>query len=460
MDGPRSLESYLMDFRSVSVPIEPAHDRDVSRERKVIAAYCESWEVDWRNLVEKWASILPPMRESVRVAALAPARMECTRIAGLLGAIASETQSCHKYQASLLELSILENWLSCESRDETSDIVKAWRHRTRHLFDIHLLQHEFDVGQKCRLSRARKLLADVAVYRSLQRPVQVGPLYLLSEDADVTAVDSGRSVNGMEFLDRYPHIDAIRGLQERSLASMRSNDLLLLERRSWQFTELLLSSQALHPNKWSDANFYWNRVVTAGSNVFVAAETYALIGGYSVSVPLFEDMDIGQRISVMRGKYTQYGFMPNVTTIKRCSHREESSAVRILLALAEEKALYDDGNPEASFFDVAHEQRVRTISEDSLLVAIAEYAKICPSNAWRFEAVLSGLLSETHRIMQDKSRTDALFRRVMCHMGFAPEHYKCDGGVVLLVNTQGFRNCAETFRRRTSQEAPLYSRSD
>ena len=45
-------------------------------------------------------------------------------------------------------------------------------------------------------------------------------------------------------------------------------------------SELLLSAKNLRPDNWDEANFYWNRVTTPGSNLCFSAEVYALCGGY------------------------------------------------------------------------------------------------------------------------------------------------------------------------------------
>ena len=51
-------------------------------------------------------------------------------------------------------------------------------------------------------------------------------------------------------------------------------------------------------------------MVTAGWNVAFTLEAYLLAGGYTPTVELFEDMDLGQRISVMRGRHAGGRFVP------------------------------------------------------------------------------------------------------------------------------------------------------
>lgn len=451
MDGPRSLAEYLDDFRDVCLPIAPANARSVGTERRAIDDYLELWPSEWREHVESLADSLSTMPDDVRVVALAPARMEQTRITGLLDGLSQDIAGVQDFGARMLELIILENWLTTESRDDTEAAVTYWTQHHPRAYAVHLCRHQFAASATCRLALARKLLADVALLRSRRRPIQSAPLYLLSEDADVTQVERGRTLSAVRILDARPWLDGLRGPQERSLSALRSNDLLLLERRSWQFTELLLSSSSLHPHIWPKANFYWNRVVTAGSNVMFSAEAYALIRGYSTGVPLFEDMDIGQRLSVLRGEYFRGRFVPNVRTVQRFSSREESDAARVMLSLRTQTHLYDDGDPDATFYNSQHEYAVRNADKRALLEALSDVAFLSRGNSPRFEAILTSLLRETYRILCDEDSARKVFNRVMHWLGFAPDDFRCSGHVVSLHRFSGFCHNASSFRHSLSR---------
>lgn len=446
MDGPRTLGEYLHEFGDTRLPLPPTPERSIEGERRAIDAYCERWTPEWASQVESYAERLPPMSPGIRVAALAPARMEQIRISGLLEGLVHDISSLGP-NSNALELVILENWLEHETRDDTAGVVTSWLARHDGLRVVHLLAHEFHPSTLCRLAYARKLLADVAVLRSRRRHRQSGPLYLLSEDADVTDIESGRTQTALRILDACPWLDGLRGPQERSLHAMKHNALLLLERRSWQFTELLLSSTRYQPHLWPQANFYWNRVVTAGSNVFLSAEAYALIRGYSSNVPLFEDMDIGQRLSVLRGQYSGSRFIPNVTTVQRFPSREESDASRAMLSLRDSAHIYDDGDPDATFYCPKHEQAVRTSGVTSLLQSLSDVAMPHDRSIHRFEAILTSLFREVYRILRDEDRTHAVFQRVMYHLGFRHADFVVSDDSVSVHCHSGFRRNVARVRR-------------
>lgn len=178
----------------------------------------------------------------------------------------------------------------------------------------------------------------------------------------------------MKYLDIHPKLDALRGSQDRTRWALANNQLLLLERRSWFFTECQLSAKRLWPTNWEGANFYWNRVVTGGWNTCFTAETYALIRGYTPTVRIFEDMDIGQRISVLRGYWRGERFIPDVSTVSRFPYRAESSAARAILSLSQERHIYDDDNDFECFFGTYSEKSVHEKPLKDLIQNIRDFS--------------------------------------------------------------------------------------
>ncbi len=407
MDGPKSLNYYLDLFKKSHLP--PSIERCSYTQNISVEKYVDTWSNGWKDLVKKYADEIPPLTSKVRVVGLIPARNEEYRIISCLDAL--EYDVCTSNMCNTFELIILENGNITEI-GQTYSSVSDWIRRHMPLFSIHCLKHSWDKKEKYPLAKARKLLSDIVIYRMLKTKPN-HPIYLLSEDADIEHIQKGRMRAALLKLDRQPWLDAIRGMQERSIYALKQNHLALLERRSWQFTELLLSSKRYWPENNKHYNFYWHRVVTAGSNVFFSAEIYSLIGGYSSDVTVFEDMDIGQRISVLRGYYVQGRFFPRLNTIQRFSFREEFSIARILLSLVNKGHVYShDGT---GFYDVDHLIK-QPNSIDLLLNKLAPYARPDRDNITMYEQVISNLKMEIQRIFNGDTKGDQLFSRVMSYL--------------------------------------------
>lgn len=447
MDGPKSLEYYLALFNGHHVP--PATERCPRRQHIAAQAYIDSWHKCWRDVVREYAGRIPPLDSAVRVIGLIPARNEEFRIPACLTAIAHDVVSSG--MSDEFELVILENG-QVDEVGPTVNSVSNWNTRNHPSFLIHTLQHHWHETEKCPIAKARKLLADIAIYRVHQaKPTH--PVFLLSEDADIERIQAGRMRMALTKLDKQPYLDAIRGPQERSIGALRQNHLALLERRSWQFAELLLSSKRYWPEKNTHHNFYWHRVVTAGSNVFFSAEVYALIGGYSDDVSVFEDMDIGQRISVLRGGCLGTHFVPRLDTIRRFSFRQESSIARVLLSLVNNGHLY--GHDGTGFYDVDHIIK-RPNATAFLLQELAPFARSQRSNLHRYERVLSDLYAEILRIFEVHGEGVELFRRVMICLGFKTNIYICtDSGDISFIDAPIFRPIQDLRYIREREELKL-----
>ena len=425
MDGPKSLNYYLKLYGRIHIP--PSGTRCHKREQRAMLQYVDSWPAHWRNTITSLADTLPAMSPRTRIVGLVPARNEEHRIRAFLKAILNDVYSSQ--MESSCELIILENGLPMEI-GPTGSAIETWIKESHPHFPVHILKHTWDEAEASPLAKGRKLLADVAVFRACKfSPRQ--SFYLLSEDADTISIQTGRLRGALSLLDRFPVVDAIRGRQERSLWAMNCNHLALLERRSWQFTELLLSSRRYWPDKNTHHNFYWHRVVTAGSNVFFSAEVYSLIGGYSDDVSVFEDMDIGQRISVLRGHYAGARFIPRLDTICRFPFRQESCIARVLLSLVRKGHLY--GHDGAGFYGVDHIIK-RPDSVALLLQKLAPHAQPHQNNIHRYEEVLKDLYIEILRIFEGRGEGVKLFRRVMMYLGFKNNAYACtDSGDICLL---------------------------
>lgn len=439
MDGPKSLEYYLKIFQGKHLP--PSLSRCPRREHRLMKDYINSWPPYWKQIVENLALKLPRIKSTIRIVGLIPARNEQYRILGCIDAIISDVKTSG--MENLFELIILENGIS-EEIGYLDNIIMEWKKNHKSSLLIHILKQTWNLSEKYPIAKARKILADIAIYRINKANLKY-PTYLLSEDADIESIQTYRLKAGLSKMDNNPTIDAIRGTQERSIRVMKENHLVLIERRSWQITELLLSSHQLWPQNNKNFNFYWNRVVTAGSNVFFSAEVYCLIGGYTEDIAVFEDMDIGQRISVLRGRYCNNEFIPRMDTVLRFPWREESSIARVLFALSKRDHLYNhDGS---SFFNTDNFIKSPDAIQN-LLYELKPYSRVENRNIYRFEQVLTDLYLEIQRILKDNYLSKMLFIRMMYFLGLSKDCYLLlANDCVILKNIPYFQDLLSSFLR-------------
>ena len=138
MDGPKSLEHYSALFNGHHVP--PATDRCPHRQHVAIQKYIDTWHDPWLNTVKNYAVRIPPLRSSVRVIGLIPARNEEFRIQACLSAIGHDVASSRMEDA--FELIILENGQSVEV-GATATSVSEWIEENKPTFPIHMLQQNW-----------------------------------------------------------------------------------------------------------------------------------------------------------------------------------------------------------------------------------------------------------------------------------------------------------------------------
>src|SRR6202011_3728739 len=157
---------------------------------------------------------------------------------------------------------------------------------------------------------ARKLLADIALLRGLRRSSQRASLYLASEDADIYWLDPAQLDVMVRALDAAPALDALRGQQDRCPWLIAQFATLFLMRRSWNFLETHLASASRRPERNPHYDFNCNRIVTSGWNTVFSAEAYARIRGYTPIRRFEEDMDIGEKLSVLRAFWQDGKLVP------------------------------------------------------------------------------------------------------------------------------------------------------
>lgn len=354
MDGPLPLESYLDDpWLRDHTGVSPA-GRDPAGEWEATSRYLAAQPVSWRALVADHVGALPPMRTATRLVIFLIAGNEANLIEQCLTALLADLVSSGLGDAA--EITVVRQHRAGATLDDTALRVREWERRHRAHVCVRLIEVEWPADCATFLSRSRKLAVDVTAERARSARL-AAPLYLITEDADVEWVERCRARHVVREFDAKPELDVLRGWHLRSLDLLEYLPLFV-ERLTWRACEHALSDPRLRPDRAERYGFAWNRVVTAGWNVAFTLHAYLLAGGYTPTVELFEDMDLGQRISVMRGTRTPARFIPGTHTMAWMPFEACSDGRRALAALAGSIDLYGDRPSVANFVAATEQARV------------------------------------------------------------------------------------------------------
>ena len=347
------MADYLADPWLRARTSQPHLDRNPAAEYAAVRRYLDDQPTTWKDLVRGHADGLPPLPADHRVVIFLLAGNEAELIGRCLDAIAADIGSSGLRRAA--EVVIVRQHLAGRPRDETSDLVHRWTARHRDLTTVHLVEVEWPAECRTFLPLSRKLAVDVVAQRALDRG-RAAPLYLITEDADVEWIERGRARYVVDTFDGQPGLDILRGWHLRSIDLLEYLPLFV-ERLTWRACERALSDPRLRPEHNEAYEFSWNRVVTAGWNTAFTLESYVLAGGYTTTVELFEDMDLGQRISVMRGAHTEQGFVPCTTTADWMPFEASSDGRRALAALTHNADLYGSAPSVSGFVEATARAR-------------------------------------------------------------------------------------------------------
>jgi hypothetical protein len=254
---------------------------------------------------------------------------------------------------------VIQN-LANEPVDDTRGRAHRWARVHGAPVGVRILDVRWPPGCRNFLALGRKLAVDSTLVRFIGTHRGRACCYFITEDADLEWIERGRAAAVIRLLDRHPGIDYVRGWHQRSLDLVRYLPYFV-ERLTWRAAEHELSRPRWWPDAGGHYNFHWNRVVTAGWNVAFTAEAYALAGGYTSSVELFEDMDLGQRISIVRGRVTADGVVPSAGSGRWLPFEACSDGRRGLLASVRGAHIYGDGPSLASFVAASAESRGLTL---------------------------------------------------------------------------------------------------
>ncbi|MCL4418993.1 hypothetical protein M1146_02700 [Patescibacteria group bacterium] len=360
--------------------------RDISKERKDIEKYLRDLELDDQShyeMLQDLVTKVAPMKSETRVAINIPAWMEGKNLYRLLDQYTRQIdKEGHELNSNLYEINIIVNRKTGTASDNSVEEIERFKRdsvaRGKN-YNINYVDVEFNPPFN-NVGNARRVITDLVLLRSLSRHSQGKPLYMESEDADLVNVDQRTVINLIDKLDQNPHLDAVRGIQDRLPEAMMKNDLLFLYRRVQDFKELLIRRGAYRPERNPNANYTWNRVITGGWNTGYTAQAYAMIGGYNPYQTKGEDMIMGERFSMTRGD----GTTPNTEVVGKVSTRTDSSPRRYIYEVASGKAAY---GPD--FEDESVNQEIRDKTPEELMAKISNFARLNESNAETFARMLN-----------------------------------------------------------------------
>jgi len=427
--------------------------RDTKREREVIKKYLDSLKVKdspHYGLLEKLTAELPPMKESTRVSVNIPAWMEGENLYKVLEEYTQQTDNDgNPLDPNLYEINIIVNRKRGDAPDNSVEEIKRFIRTSQEdgkQFNINYIDLEFDPPFN-NVGNARRVITDLTLLRSVARDKQSGPLYLESEDADLISIDRKTVTNIISKMDENPHLDAVRGIQDRNPEQMMENDFLFMYRRLQDFKELIIRRNKYRPENNPNANFTWNRVITGGWNTAYSAEAYSLIGGYNPYQTKGEDMIMGERMSMIRGDGTN----PNTQVIGKVATRTDSSPRRYIWEVASGKAAYGD-----SFEDPAVNAEIRNKTPEQLMERISFLSRIDESNKVTFQQMINSEFDFLKATTPNEADAKEVAKLILLYLGFSNKggadgkgDYKFSAsGKIEITNWANAKKALDDYRER------------
>lgn len=385
---------------------------------------------------------ISPMNCECRVAVVIPAKDEEITIYNTLeGYVIQLDRSNASIAPETFEVNVLVNTAGKEPHDRTFDEVARFKHAHPQL-RVNVLEVKFE-KRWGRVGMARKLVTDLVLKRALQRQsFYREPLYIEQEDADLVWVDPRQVATIIDSFDQHPELDVLIGYQEKYLRLMANVEFIFMSRRVWD----LMTAQAFSYLKKSrflpeTCDFNWTRPFTYGTNTAITAEIYSLIGGYDWNGIVGEDLDIGKRVSLLRGRIRDNRYHWELATLGLMRTRINSSPRRYLWAL-----INDCGCP----YSKANFQNgdLRKVTLEEMVQAIPErYLRLTEDNKRFYEKELWFLYESLRKIIPDRDLAEFIMRRSLLCIGFKHRDFEVEGDQVCIRNAANFSDAMEQYRR-------------
>jgi len=433
--------------------------RNIQKERKDIEAYfawTRSQFPDYMRALEKITQkeqsiqtepgsagvyeigkrSLEPMNNRCRTSIVIPARKEGRVICHSLSEIIKQVDEHEQLlDPDIYEVTVLVNVAEQEKHDNTFDEILKFKH-THPQTHINVVEVKIQKSW-ANIGFVRKLANDLTLLRAVNRGGNYQePLYLDMEDADLLEVDPHQVEVNIRLLDSNPALDAAVGYSDMMPSETIDNDFVYLN-RSVDHLLRTHTKNLIHQIAPEKRNFDSTRLWTYGVNTVINAGSFALCGGCDWQPEVGEDLDLGKRISAMRGQVDKNGvFVPNIATIGFSGTTISSSPRRYFWELIKNSNGYDAGN--------FNNQEVRTIPL-SELKAKAPYRHITPENIQRFQRMFYFSYEQLRFILPDKQLAQQTMYRVMVDLGFQPGDFAVEERRIILKNVG---NIAQSLERK------------
>ena len=422
--------------------------RDVTRERNVLNNYINELRSKDQNYVTNLESLassakMTPMTNECRVSINIPAWMEGKNMYRVLSDYVKQTdENGNRLDPNTFEINIIVNRKTGSTPDNSVAEIERFIAESRargENYRVNYIDLEFNPPLN-NVGHARKVLTDLTLLRSLRRTGQTQALYVESEDADLVQIDPKTVINIVKKMDENANLDAVRGIQDRYPETMMKNDLLFLQRRIWDFTELFLRRKKFRPENNPNWNFTWNRIITGGWNTAYSAEAYALIGGYDSRQTKGEDMTIGEKITMVRGD----GSMPNLDVVGRVPTRSDSSPRRFIGELITGKGAYTD-----TFEDERVNNFIKNATLDELLHSVDSVSRISDVNKGSFSGMFEGHYKSIKNLTLNETEAKEFMDSILMWIGFRKTdyNYTADGGLNI-TNWDNLKASLDDYRNR------------
>lgn len=413
----KDYSDWLRNIDKMPPQIPPETNRDVSREQERIKGYLDSLPENEKARIAHYIKDLPGMDNSCRVAVMIPAFHEERGIFHTLEEWGNQLdKNGTRIDPQVYELNIVINREEGIEADKTQDEILRFKRTHPHL-TVNMIDIVFPKGQGG-VGPSRKLLTDIILQRSVNRNNnQKEALYIETEDADLLSIDRKAVYNLITKFDQNPQLDALRGKQDLAPDILKEHDYLFFERRAERFTEYLLRDYRLRPSRNPEADSRWNTIILGGWNSAFTAEAYALIGGYQL-VTIGEDVDIGSRISLLRGTLLPSGeVLPNTDVIDTVRNVGQSNPRRFVYSLVTGKHAYH------TFGEQEIDEAIRSHDPRSILEKAKYGHRIDDSNKEAFEKTLTDTLKGIRDAVKDPAMQRLLFSRLTLMLGFGKYKY-------------------------------------
>lgn len=385
---------------------------------------------------------ISPMEPECRLSVIIPAKCEEKNIYDTLSSYAQQIdKNGNPLNPNMWEINIVVNIKEEEDHDGTYDEVLRFKKDNPH---IHVNALEITLQKKwAHVGFLRKLLSDISLTRSYQRKEQKGPHYIESDDADLIWVDPHLVNTIISTFDANPGLDSLTGYQEKNLRAMAEVEHVFLSRRFWD----IMTTQAFHYLRQgkvplSDRNFEWSRPFTYGVNTAHTAQVHALIGGYDWEAKVGEDLDMGKRISLLRGGIQNGLFVPELRSLGIMRTRTNSSPRRYLWGLYKGVGhVYSESN--------FAKDEPRKLSQDQMIQNIPiEYRRINEDNKRFYEKELWFLYESLRKIVPTPELARKIASRTMILIGFKTGDFVITEDEIRIKNSRNFAKAMEDYRKR------------